>query len=112
MWGRTGMLAVALALPAAGVRAADDDEAWVLRYMGAAMAPGVPVAAERARRVEFPELARLAGRRVRIEVADGSQRAGVVQQADADAVLLRVLRSTGQATVTLARADVRAVRVD
>jgi len=106
------MLAITLVASAASVRAADDDEAWILRQMAAPMAPGVPVAAERARRVEFAELTRLGGRRVRIEGNDGAESRGIVERADAESVVLRVSRSTGHAAVTLARADVRAIQVD
>lgn len=92
--------------------AAENDEAWVLRTMSTAMAPGVPVSAERAQRVEFDALPRLTGRRVRIEANDGSTTRGLVERADAQNTELRVFRSDGVTTISFTRADVRAIQVD
>ena len=92
--------------------AGDDDETAVLRTMAGAGAPGVQVPPERVQRVEFDALARLAGRRVRIEHADGGEVRGVIERADKDTVLLRTLRSDGIGAASLSRADVRGIRVD
>jgi hypothetical protein len=108
------LLAIGLAAMGAATAhaAGDDDETVVLRIMSGAGAPGVKVPPERAQRVEFDGLARLAGRRVRIAHADGGEVVGVVERADKDAVLLRTLRSDGIGAITLTRADVRGIRVD
>lgn len=107
------LLALALAIhPAAQAAERNDDAAWLQRVMNAPMAPGVPVPAERVQRVDFPALARLAGQRARVDTLDGGSARGLVERADADTVVLRILRSTGLDSVTFARADVRAVWVD
>ena len=106
-------LACALAfVPAVHAAGGNDDEAWLRRTMSAPMAPGVPVSPERVRRVEFDALPRLAGHRVNVETVDGASTQGLLERADAETVALRVLRSTGLATISFARADVRAIRVD
>ena len=102
-------LATSSAVHAAG---ANNDEAWLQRAMAAPMAPGVPVPAERMRRVEFPALAALGGHRARVDTVDGGNIRGLIERAEADTLVLRVLRSSGHDTVTLARADVRAIWID
>lgn len=113
MLRNTTLLVLALAVqPAAEGADRNDDAAWLQRAMSAPMAPGVPVPAERAQRIDFPALARLTGHRARVDTLDGGSTHGLVERADADSVVLRILRSTGFDRVAFARADVRAVWAD
>lgn len=105
-----GLLAVALAACAFGARAADDDETFIARQMAASHAPGLPVAAERAPTLAFADLARMGGRRVQVDAVDGRVLRGQVERADAETLVLRVLGSNAWSSVTLARADIRAIK--
>ena len=106
------MLAVVLLGCAGAALAADDDEAWIARYMGGAGAPGVPVATERAQRIEFAQLSGYIGRRVRVQLNDNRERRGVVERASNGEAELRSKLGQGHFSFTLSRGDVRTIWVD
>ena len=82
MLRNTTLVVLALAVqPAAEGADRNDDAAWLQRAMSAPMAPGVPVPAERAQRIDFPALARLTGQPRRI--AEARSKHGVVAEGPA-----------------------------
>ena len=105
------MLGFALACCAGAASAAgEDDEAWIARYIDGARAPGVALRTEHS--IGFDQLSKFVGHRVRVDLANGRERRGIVERVDRSSALLRSQYSGGFFRYTLSRDDVRGIRVD
>ena len=107
------MLALAVAGGANVARAAgEQDEAWIARYIASGKSPGVTISADRVRTIGFDQLAGVVGRRVTVSLGDGRERRGILERVDENGAHLRSQFGTGFFRYTLARADVRDIKLD
>lgn len=104
-----GTLAAGLAQAQA---AGADDEAWIGRYLASGKAPGTTRIGTTAQRIEFGELSRYVGRRMRFVLKDGRERGGIVVGVERSRVQVRARLSGGHFLYTLAHSDIRDIHAD
>ncbi len=111
---RSFLLLLVLMLSAGAALAQSDDEAWIERYMAehgvdVQDEPSAPGSGDRIQPVDLP---RFVGHGVRLTLANGRTRAGVIDQVDAKTVLLRAYLAGGEASLRLPRAQIVAVELE
>lgn len=102
-WMGLAAMAAAWALPA---RAAEDDAAWIERYMQthASAVRAAPGAVDRS--LAFADLPHRIGERLRFRLHSGRERVGVLESADARVARLRVSINGGTFGFKVERAQV------
>lgn len=111
---RSLLFPLALLLTTGAARAQSDDEAWIERYMAehGVEVPDQPSAPGAGDRIQPGDLPRFVGHGVRLTLANGRIRAGVVDAVDAKSVLLRAYLAGGEASLRLPRAQIVAVELE
>jgi hypothetical protein len=91
-----------------------DDEAWIERYMAehGIEVQDQPSAPGSGDRIQPGDLPRFVGHGVRLTLANGRTRAGVVEAVDAKNIQLRAYMTGGEAMLSLPRAQVVAVELE
>jgi hypothetical protein len=110
--GTVALLAAAMFCAAPLHAAGEDDEAWIASYVASGKAPGLVRNKAQERVIEFDALPGIAGKRARFMLANGRERIGVVEQVEKNRVHLRSQYNSGYFRYSLARGDIRAIRVD
>lgn len=110
--GTAALLAASIFCAAPLHAAGEDDEAWIASYVASGKAPGLIRNKAQERAIEFEALPGIAGKRARFLLANGRERIGVVEQVEKNRVHLRSQYNSGYFRYSLARGDIRAIRVD
>lgn len=92
--------------------AGEDDEAWIVRYMGSASAPGVARTGARAQALEFSQLAGHVGQRARFVLDGGRERRGTIEAVRGGQVQVRAQFGGGFFLYSLARGEIRSIHLD
>jgi len=106
------MAALMFALCPAAQAQDEGDDGWIAGYVASGRAPGITRPKNQERLIDFEILASIAGKRARFELSDGRERMGVVERVEGDTVFLRAHYVSGFFRYSLARRDIRAIRLD
>lgn len=110
--GTVALLAALVFSAAPACAAGEDDEAWIASYIATGKAPGLIRSKSQERGIEFEALSGITGKRARFLLANGRERIGVVEQVEKNQVTLRSQYNSGYFRYSLARRDIRAIKVD
>lgn len=106
------VLTALMLVPTPSHAAGEDDEAWIEKYMASASAPGLTRDSRQARTVEFGQLSKHVGQRVRFTLDDGRERRGIVEGTAAGEVQVRAQFNGGFFLYSLSRSDIRNIQLD
>lgn len=110
--GTVALLTAGLFFATQANAADQDDEAWIASYVASGKAPGLIRNKSQERGIEFDALSSITGKRARFLLANGRERIGVVEQVEKNRVHLRSQYNSGYFRYSLARRDIRAIKVD
>ncbi len=110
---RNAVIVAVLAIaPCASAQQEVNDDGWIASYVASGKAPGITRPKNQDRQIGFELLSGIVGKRARFEMVAGKERIGVVESVKGDTVFVRTLHTSGFSSYSLARRDIRAIRLD